>query len=516
MTDLFPAFLRSRERVYSRARPASVSSRDGGLLEDKGKGVYNVVVIGAGTAGLVTAAATAGLGGRVALIERARMGGECLNTGCVPSKALLSSARLIAQVRRGEAWGLPSQEPTYEFDRVLQSMRERRDRLAPHDSQERFEGLGVDVFRGSARFLSPREVAVGETVLKARHFVIAAGSRAAVPVIEGLQDARVYTNETIFDDMNEKPLRIVILGGGPIGCELGQALARLKVSVTMVQRGPRILRREDADASDVALASLQADGVRVVPNADVKMVTRQGSRTRVWVEVEGRDREPVDCDAILLAAGRVPNVEGLDLEAAGVAHNARGIVVDDRLRTSQPHIFAAGDIAGGLRFTHVADLHARTIARNILVPWFPARVGGEVIPWCTFTSPEIARVGLNEEEAVKRAVPYDVYKQAMAVTDRAIVEGTEAGFAKVLVARGTDRILGATVVSARAGEIIHEFALAMKAGIGLRTISSLVHAYPTYSEIARKLGDELQKKRLTPRARALFDWLYRRSRNAAR
>ena len=481
-------------------------------MAEKGKGTYNVVVIGAGTAGLVTAAATAGLGGRVALIERGKMGGDCLNTGCVPSKALLSSARLIAQVRRGEAWGLPGQEPVFDFAQVFQSMRERRQRIAPHDSQERFESLGVDVFHGAARFVSPREVAVGDTVLKARNVVIATGSRAAVPPIEGLRDARVFTNETIFDELTEKPLRMVVLGAGPVGCELGQVLARLKISVTMVQRGRRILQKEDSDASDAALASLQADGIRVVLNADVKMVTRQGSRTRVWVEVEGRDREPVDCDAILLATGRVPNLEGLNLQAAGVASTPHGITVDEQLRTSQRHIFAAGDIVGPPYFTHVADLHARTVVRNILFPWFPEKVDHSVIPWCTFTSPEIARVGLNEEEAIKRAVSYDVYKQPMAQADRAIVEGTEAGFAKVLAAKGTDRILGATIVSARAGEIIHEFALAMKAKIGLKTISNLVHAYPTYSEIARKLADDLRKTCVTPRAQTLFAWLYRRAR----
>ncbi len=481
-------------------------------MEEKGRGVYNVVVIGAGTAGLVTAAATAGLGGRAALVERARMGGDCLNTGCVPSKALIASARLIHHVRRGEEWGLSPQEPIYEFPKIFQSLRDRRARLAPHDSEERFESLGVDVFRGSARFVSPHEVAVGDVVLKARNIVIAAGSRAGIPIIEGLQDARVYTNETIFDELNEKPLRMVVLGAGPIGCELGQALARLKVSVTIVQRGPRILRREDADASDAALGALQADGVRVVPNADVKMVTKQGARTRVWVEVEGKDREPVDCDAILVAAGRIPNVDGLDLEAAGVAYTERGITVDECLRTSQPHIYAAGDIAGSLQFTHVADLHARTVARNILLPWLPAKVDLSVIPWCTYTSPEIARVGLNEEQAIKRRVRYDVYKEPMLDVDRAVVEAEDAGFAKVLVAKGTDRILGATIVSARAGELIHEFALAMKAGVGLKAISDTVHAYPTYSEIARHLADQQQKKRLTPRAKKIFAWFYRRAR----
>jgi pyruvate/2-oxoglutarate dehydrogenase complex dihydrolipoamide dehydrogenase (E3) component len=484
------------------------------MKEARGEGIYNVIVIGAGTAGLVTAAATAGLGGRVALVERGKMGGECLNTGCVPSKALISSARLIHHIRHGDRWGLAAQEPNFEFERVFQRMRERRDRIAPHDSRDRFEKLGVEVFEGAARFVSPHEVAVGETRLKARNVVIATGSRPQIPLITGLLEVPFFTNETIFDDLKENPARMVILGGGPVGCELAQVFARLKVSVTLLQRATRILKREDADASDEVRRALEAEGVRVMTGADVQIVTKQGSRTRVWVEVEGRDREPVDSEAILVAAGKTPNVEDLDLEKAGVAYTETGITVDASLRTSQPHIYAAGDIVGSYQFTHVADLHARTIARNILFPLFPSKIDLSVLPWCTFTSPELARVGLNEEEAVRRGIAYDLYRQPMYEIDRAVVESEETGFAKVLASTRGDRILGATIVSERAGDLIHEFALAMKAGIGLETISRTVHAYPTYAEVARMLADQQQKKRLNPLARRVTGWLYRRARRS--
>jgi pyruvate/2-oxoglutarate dehydrogenase complex dihydrolipoamide dehydrogenase (E3) component len=484
------------------------------MKESRGEGIYNVVVIGGGTAGLVTAAATAGLGGRVALIERGKMGGECLNTGCVPSKALISSARLAHQIRHGDRWGLVAEEPNFEFEQVFQRMRQRRDRLAPHDSRERFEKLGVEVFAGSARFVSPHEVAVGETRLKTRNVVIATGGRAQIPSITGLSEVTFFTNETIFDGLGERPARMVIFGGGPIGCELAQVFARLRVSVTLLQRAPRILKREDADASDEVRRSLESEGVRVMTGADVQIVTKQGSRTRVWVEVEGREREPVDCEAILIAAGRTPNVEGLDLEKAGVAYTRTGITVDASLRTSQPHIYAAGDVAGSLQFTHLADLHARTIARNMLLPRFPTKVDLSVLPWCTFTSPELARVGINEEEAVRRGISYDLYRQPMYEIDRAVVESEEMGFAKVLVSRRGDRILGATIVSERAGDLIHEFALAMKAGVGLQTISRTVHVYPTYAEVARMLADQSQRKRLTRFAKRVTAWLYRRARRS--
>lgn len=479
----------------------------------RGEGTYNVVVIGAGTAGLVTAAGTAGLGGRVALIERHRMGGDCLNTGCVPSKALISSARLIEQIRQAENWGLARQEPRFQFEAVFARMRERRSKIAPHDSQDRFESLGVDVFRGQARFLSPRDVRVEEedTVLRARNFVIATGSRAAIPAVDGLDRVPYYTNETVFDELKEKPRRLVVLGGGPIGCELGQVFARLGVEVTILQRPDRLLPREDPDASELLFARLHREGLNILTGAQAQLAASHEGTVRVWAEVKGEGtRHPIDCDAILVASGRLPNVEGLDLEAAGVAWTEKGVTVNAYLQTSQPHIYAAGDVAGTYLFTHVADSHARTVVRNILLPQWKSKREDSVIPWCTYTSPEVARVGLNETEAEKKGIACDVWKQPLADVDRAVLESEEEGFAKVLTEKGKDRVLGATLVAERAGDLLAEFVLAMKAGVGLKQISGTIHAYPTYAEIARKVADQQQKARLTPFAKKLLAWMYRR------
>lgn len=475
-------------------------------MPGKGEGMYNVVVIGAGTAGLVTAAGTAGLGGRVALVERHRMGGDCLNTGCVPSKALIASARAAQHVREGRRWGLESQEPRFRFEDVMERVRERRARLAPHDSQERFESLGVDVFRGAARFVSPREVEVGGQRLRGRNFVIASGSRAGLPPIEGLAEARPFTNETIFDELRERPARLIVLGGGPIGCELGQAFARLGVQVTILEALPRLLDKEDEDAAAVVRRQLESEGVKVVTGARVQRASRTGGITRVDLEAAST----LEAEALLVAAGRRPNVEDLGLEAAGVAFDAKGVKVNAHLETSQPHIYAAGDVTGGYQFTHLADHHARTVVRNVLIPWVKTKADTSALPWCTYTSPEVARVGLSEAEARQQGVPHEVWVQPMSEVDRAVLENEEAGFAKVLTAAGRDRILGVTLVAERAGDLIHEFALAMKAGVGLKGISSTIHAYPTFAEVARKAADRYQKSRLTPRARRLFAWLYRR------
>jgi pyruvate/2-oxoglutarate dehydrogenase complex dihydrolipoamide dehydrogenase (E3) component len=472
----------------------------------KGDGTYNVVVVGAGTAGLVTAAGTAGLGGRVALIERHRMGGDCLNTGCVPSKALIASARRAQQAREGHRWGLEDQEPRFRFEDVMERLRARRAALAPNDSQERFESLGVDVFRGEARFVSPHEVEVGGQRLRGRNFVIASGSRAALPPVDGLAEARPFTNETIFDELRERPARMIVIGGGPIGCELGQAFGRLGVKVTILEALPRLLDKEDEDAATLVRRQLEAEGVRVFTAARVRRVSRRGGQTTV----EREDGEPLEAEALLVAAGRRPNVEGLGLEAAGVAFDAKGVPVNAHLQTSQPHIYAAGDVTGGLQFTHLADHHARTVVRNVLLPWIKARVDTAVLPWCTYTSPEVARVGLNESEARRQGVPCDVWVQPMGEVDRAILEDEEAGFAKVLTETGSDRILGVTLVAERAGDLVHEFVVAMKAGVGLKGVSSTIHAYPTFAEVARKAADRYQKSRLTPRTRRLFAWLYRR------
>ena len=507
-------------------RAAPVKARIGlaaynAFVPEKGSGVYNAVVLGAGTAGLVAAAGTAGLGGRVALVERHRMGGDCLNTGCVPSKALLSSARAADAIRHADRHGLEPGAPRFDFSRVLAHMRERRAALAPNDSQERFESLGVDVFRGQARFVSPHEVVVTgaggneEARLSGRNFVIATGSRPTIPRIEGLDAVPYYTNETVFDELSGNPGRLAILGGGPIGCELGQAFARLGARVTIIQTAPQILEKEDADAAGLVRRSLEADGVRILTGASGRRVSREAGALSIAVETSDGRTEALDADAILVAAGRTPNTAGLGLEAAGVAFTKKGVTVDANLRTSRPHIYAAGDVAGVWNFTHMADSQARTIVRNILLPWLPARAEASVVPWCTYTSPEVARVGLNEEQARRRKIPCDVITQPMKDVDRAVIEGEDAGWAKVLLAKGTDRILGVTLVAERAGDLLHEFVLAMKAGVGLATVAATVHAYPTLAEIAKKVADRQQKSRLTPFARRVLAWRYRRARSGA-
>jgi pyruvate/2-oxoglutarate dehydrogenase complex dihydrolipoamide dehydrogenase (E3) component len=485
------------------------------MPEHRGEGLYNVVVIGAGTAGLVTAAGAAALGARVALVERGRMGGDCLNTGCVPSKALLSSARLASRMRRAADWGLNPLEPQIDFSRVLGRVRERRGVIAPHDSQERFEGLGVDVFRGNARFLSEEVVDVDGLPLRARNFVIAAGSRPRVPPIDGLKDVPYYTNETIFDRLEKKPGRLVVVGGGPIGCELGQAFARFGVTTAIVQTAPQILEKEDEDTAAVVRGGLQADGVAILENATVRMVARSDKVLRLWAELPGGERRPLDADTILVAAGREPSTDGLGLERAGVDVNENGIVVDEHLRTSQRHIFAAGDVAGSYRFTHVAEAQARTIVRNLLLPRWLARWDDSVVPWCTYTDPELARVGLSEREARERGVRYEKWSRPFADVDRAVVESRTEGFAKVLTAKGSDLILGAAIVGQSAGDLISEIALAMSAGLGLQAISDTIHPYPTFAEILRRTADERQKARLTPLARRVTRWLFRRRRRGA-
>ena len=475
----------------------------------KASGIYNVVVVGAGTAGLVTAAGTASLGGRVALIERHRMGGDCLNFGCVPSKALISSARLARQMREAEKWGLHKQEPQFEFREVMERMRARRGKIAPNDSQERFESLGVDVFRGEARFVSPHEVEVDGQRLRAKNFVIATGSRATIPQIAGLEAIPFFTNETIFDELHEKPESMAVLGGGPIGCELGQAFSRLGVKITIVHNGDQLLPPEDRDVAEFMQKQFAAEGITVRLNAQTQRVRTENGK--VILETNEGD---ITADTWLIAAGRTPNIEQLNLAGAGVKHNEHGVEVNDYMQTSQSHIYAAGDIANRLKFTHTADFTARAVVRNILMPLqlLRQKVDFSVVPWCTYTDPEVAHVGLGEKEAAKRGIACDLFSVQLEEVDRAVVESKEAGFAKVLTRKGSDEILGATIVAPHAGDLLHEFVLAMNAGVGLGQIASMIHAYPTFAELARKAGDKYNKTRLTPFAKKLFAWRYRRAR----
>ncbi len=480
------------------------------MKETKGTGKYNVVVIGAGTAGLVTAAGTAGLGGRVALIERNQMGGDCLNFGCVPSKALISSARLIANIRRASDWGLEKQEPQFVFEQIFARMRERRAQIAPNDSQERFESLGVDVFRGEAHFASPHEVVVDGVSLRAKNFVIATGSRAAIPKIDGLENVPFYTNETIFDELRERPASMIVLGGGPIGCELGQALARLGVKITIVHNSKQLLPPEDPDVAKEMQKRFEAEGIEVRLNAKAQRASQSGKR----ITLEFQKGDPITADALLIAAGRTPNLRSLNLEAAGVAYDKHGVTTNDYLQTSQPHIYAAGDITNRLKFTHTADFTARTVVRNILMPvqLLRQKMNFDVVPWCTYTDPEVAHVGLGEKAAEEKEIDYDLFTVPLTEIDRAVVESEEEGFVKVLTKKGSDEILGVTLVGPHAGDLLHEFVLAMKQGIGLGAIAATIHAYPTFAELARKAGDKYSKTRLTPTAKKIFNWLYQRAR----
>ena len=476
----------------------------------KGDGVYNLVVIGAGTAGLVTAAGSVALGARVALIERNKMGGDCLNFGCVPSKALISSARLLHRMRHAQRWGINASEPAFDFNAVFAQMRTARAELAPLDSQERFESLGVDVFRGEATFLSPAELMVGDEKLRARHFVIATGSHAAIPPAIGASRVPYFTNETIFDELKEKPESLLIVGGGPIGCELGQMFARLGVKVTLVQRGSRLLKKEDPAVSEFVQAALEAEGVRILTRFEVE----EAKETAGGLTLRSVDQS-VSGSALLVAAGRQPNVENLNLRKANVSFTERGVTVDEYLETSQPGIYAVGDVVGQLQFTHVADYHARIAIRNTLVPFsfLRQKVDYSVVPWCTYLDPEVATVGLTESQAKERGTDYELIEQEMKAVDRAVVERTDAGFARVLVKRGSDKILGATIVGEHAGELIQEFVLAMKHGIGLKQIASTIYAYPTFASLVLKSAEKFNKKRLTPRARKITGWLYERERN---
>jgi pyruvate/2-oxoglutarate dehydrogenase complex dihydrolipoamide dehydrogenase (E3) component len=487
--------------------------------ERKGEGIYNVIVIGAGTAGLVTAAGTAGLGGRVALIERNLMGGDCLNFGCVPSKALISSARLIQQIRDAEKWGLDRLQPQFVFEKVFERMRARRAKIAPNDSQERFESLGVDVFRGEARFVSLHEIEVNGQKLRAKNFVIATGSRAVIPKIDGIGKVPYFTNETIFDELKEKPESMIVLGGGPIGCELGQALSRLGVRITIVEYAPQILGPEDLDVGEFMQERFEAEGIAVQHCTEAKRVSvRDG-----MITLEGNykphgatEDSPVrfTAHALLLAVGRCPMMKALNLEAAGVKYTPNGVEVNDYMQSSQPHIYAAGDIANRLKFTHTADFTARVVVRNILMPFqfLRQKVDCAIVPWCTYTDPEVAHVGLGEKEAKQKNIDYDLFVVPLEDVDRAVVESEDAGFAKILTAKGSDKILGATIVAPHAGDLLHEFVLAMNAKVGLGKIASMIHAYPTFAELARKAGDKYNKTRLSPRAKKIFTWLYERDR----
>jgi pyruvate/2-oxoglutarate dehydrogenase complex dihydrolipoamide dehydrogenase (E3) component len=468
---------------------------------------YNLVVIGGGTAGLVSASAAAQLGGRVALVERHLLGGDCLNVGCVPSKALLRAARLAAEMRGAATLGMKaSGDVAADFGAVMERMRKLRARISEHDSAQRLKGLGVDVFLGGARFTGPRAIEVEGRTLHFRRCVIATGSRAAAAPIAGLSETGYLTNETVFD-LTARPKSLVVVGGGPLGCEMAQAFARLGSEVTIVQKEPQFLPGEERDAAQILSEALARDGIRIWLNTEVTRVARANGGKTLRLRSEGRESD-VTAEEILVGLGRAPNVEGLNLEAAGVRYDTlAGVHVDDRLRTTNPAVYAAGDVALPHRFTHTADASARIVVQNAL---FMGRkkLSALTIPWCTYTDPEIAHVGIYVREANDRRIPVKTFTIPMHQVDRAILDGEEEGFVKIHVREGTDRILGATVVARHAGEMINEITLAMVAGAGLGTVAKVIHSYPTQAEAIRKAADAYLRSRLTPTLRKLTSrWL---------
>ena len=490
--------------VHNRALLANVHPSDRRNPEPAER--YNLVVIGAGTAGLITAVGTAGLGGKVALVERELMGGDCLNVGCVPSKALIRAARAGATVHQADQYGVrvPAGSEV-DFPAVMERMRRLRARISPNDSVERYTKAGMDVFLGSARFVGPDSVEVDGKTLRFSKAVIATGARAFRPPIEGLEAAGFLTNETVFT-LTERPRRLAVIGGGPIGCELAQSFARFGAEVTLLDKSPHVLPREDPDAAERVQKSLVEDGVHLVLGCGIKAVRVEGGDK--IIALDGGDCSEVRADEILVGVGRVPNVDGLGLEAAGVEYDARhGVSVDDRLRTSNPKIYAAGDICSRFKFTHAADAMARIAIRNALF-FGRAKASALTMPWCTFTDPEIAHVGLSEHDAKEQGIAIDTFTQELDDVDRAILDGESEGFVKVHVARGTDRILGATVVASHAGEMISEITLAMVGKLGLSTLSATIHPYPTQSEAIKRVADAYSRTRLTPFVKSLFaKWL---------
>jgi pyruvate/2-oxoglutarate dehydrogenase complex dihydrolipoamide dehydrogenase (E3) component len=472
---------------------------------------YHMVVIGGGTAGLISAAGAAGLGARVALIERHLMGGDCLNVGCVPSKGVIRAARAWQDAREArERFGGPSvpTDAAGDFGFAMERMRRLRAGISVHDSARRYQSLGVDVFLGQGSFVSPDTVEIDGKRLRFRRAVIATGARAAVPHIPGLAEGGFRTNETIFN-LTELPRRLVVLGGGPIGCELSQAFARLGSQVTQLNQEAHILPREDADAAEIVQQAMIHDGVCFEFKMKAVEVRRQGAEKVVVYERDGQRHEVV-ADEILVATGRAPNIEGLGLEAAGVRHGKRGVEVDDHLRTSNKAIFACGDVASRFQFTHVADAQARIVIQNALF-FGRAKASALTIPWCTYTTPEVAHVGLTKKDAHNRGLEVDTVTVPLSTVDRAILDDADAGFLRVHVEKGSKegKILGATLVAEHAGDMIGELCLAVTHGIGLKQIASVIHPYPTQGEAVKKAADQWRRGALTPTVKKVFGTWFR-------
>jgi pyruvate/2-oxoglutarate dehydrogenase complex dihydrolipoamide dehydrogenase (E3) component len=483
-------------------------------------GRYNIVVIGAGTAGLITAVIAASLGATVALIEKHLMGGDCLNVGCVPSKGIIRAARAWADLRNAEAFGLHIPPGVkYDFGVVMARMRKLRAQISHNDSAQRYKQLGVDVYIGSGRFTGADTIQVeGPSGIRTLTFARAAvctGARAAAPPTPGLKEAGYLTNETVFS-LTELPPRIAVIGAGPIGCELAQSFARFGSQVHLIETAHGILPNEDRDAANIVEQQMLRDGVKLLCcGKDVKVQKTEAGK-RLTAESHGQQYD-VTVDEILVGVGRTPNVEGIGLETVAVEYDKNGIKINARLQTTNPRIFAAGDICSRYKFTHAADAMAQIVIQNALFP-HPfgigyATVDSLIMPWCTFTEPEVAHVGMYEKEAKEKGIEVETYTYKLNEVDRAILDGEDEGFARIHIQKGTDKIVGATIVAAHAGDMISEFSVAMKAGAGAKTIAATIHPYPTQAEVNKKVVNLWRKAHFTPRTKSwlmkVFGWMRR-------
>lgn len=468
-------------------------------------GRYNLLVIGGGSAGLVAAVGAAGLGARVALVEKHLLGGDCLNAGCVPSKTILRSARVIGEIRRAADFGIAIQgEVVVDFAAVMARMRRIRAEISYHDSAQRFRDLGIDLYLGDGQFVSANRFAVGGRTITFRKAVIATGARAAFIPIPGLQETGYITNEGVFE-LTHLPPRLAIIGAGPIGLEMAQAFARFGSQVTVFDILPVMGGLRDAAGIGVIRSALEADGVRFFLESQTQKIERSGAGKGLTFTHAGETKTVV-VDEILLAAGRRPNIEGLNLEAAGVAYSKKGVSVNDRLQTTNPAIYGAGDVAIPAQFTHTADATARIVLQNALFLG-RKRYSNLIIPWTVYTDPEIAHVGLFDYEAEERGLAVDSFTVHLRETDRGRTD-SEDGFARIYVKRGSDKILGATIIARHAGEMISEITTAMMAGAGMSKLAQTIHPYPTQAEMIKKAADAWNRTRLTPTVARLFaKWL---------
>ena len=504
MTEFSPVTIEPMD-VYNQKLLSEVHPPD--WVNPQPADLYDLVVIGAGTAGLVVAAGAAGLGLglKVALIESHLMGGDCLNVGCVPSKTMIRSARTIGEIWQGQELGIKVEGVEIDFGAVMERMRRIRSDISHADSASRFKDLGVDVFLGEGQFASNNTVTVEDRVLKFKKAVIATGSRAAIPEIPGLVAAGYLTNETVFS-LVKRPQRLAVIGGGPIGCELAQTFRRLGCEVILLHRGSQVLNKEDPAAAAILQQVLLDEGVKLILDCQVQQVTTTAAGKTLSYSSNGRSNTAI-VDEILIGAGRIPNIESLNLAIAGVAADAKGVEVNDYLQTNNSRIYAAGDVCMKWQFTHAADAAARIVIKNTLFSPFgigKTKLSSLVMPWVTYTEPEIAHVGLSDDDAHQAGIEFETINIPMSSVDRAITDGETQGFVKIIHRRGSDKILGATIVASRAGELISEVTTAMVNKIGLSKLSSTIHPYPTQGDGIKKAADAYRRKLLTPRNQQLL------------